>query len=206
MGNCYTSVMNRLFTICGVGEGDGRKVTYPKGSLVDDRDGTSRSVVLVLSGTLLVYSAVSDEKRLLLSKLESGDIFGIANLFLDEDLSTVLECGRESVLFLYPKEKLREKILSSGEAAECYSTLLNTKLQFLTKRISLLSMPSSRSRLAAALIDGVEYRSLEELSSLLNISRATLFRELASLEKGGVIERRGRRIVIKEREKLLNFV
>lgn len=198
--------MNRLFTICGVGEEDGRRVIYPKGSLVDDRDGTSRSVVLVLSGTLLVYSAVSDGKRLLLSVLESGDIFGIANLFLEEDLSTVLECGRESTLFLYPKEKLRKKILSSGEAAECYSTLLNTKLRFLTRRISLLSMPSSRSRLAAALVDGVEYRSLEELSSYLNISRATLFRELRFFEDDGLIERRGRRIIIKNRAKILDFV
>lgn len=198
--------MNRLFTICGVGEEDGRRVTYPKGSIVDDRDGTSRSVVLVLSGTLLVYSAVSDEKRILLSKLESGSLFGIANLFLEEDLSTVLECGRESELFLYPKEKLREKILSSGEAAECYSMLLNNKLQFLTKRISLLSMASSRSRLAAAIIDGVEYRSLEELSSYLNISRATLFRELRFFEDDGIIERRGRRIIIKDRVKILDFV
>lgn len=200
------SVMNRLFAICGVGDEDGRRMTYPKGSLVDDREGASRSVVLVLSGTLLVYSAVSDEKRLLLSVLESGDIFGIANLFLEEDLSTVLECGRESVLFLYPKNKLREKILSSGEAAECYSTLLNTKLQFLTKRISLLSMPSSRSRLAAALVDGEEYRSLEEFSSYLNISRATLFRELRFFEDDGIIERRGRRIIIKDRAKILDFV
>lgn len=200
------SVMNRLFAICGVGDEDGRRMTYPKGSLVDDREGASRSVVLVLSGTLLVYSAVSDEKRLLLSVLESGDIFGIANLFLEEDLPTVLECGRESTLFLYPKEKFREKILSSGEAAECYSTLLNTKLQFLTKRISLLSMPSSRSRLAAALVDGEEYRSLEEFSSYLNISRATLFRELRFFEDDGIIERRGRRIIIKDRAKLLDFV
>ncbi len=198
--------MNRLLSICGIREEDGRRVTYQKGAIVDDRTESERSVVLVISGTLRVFSVVSDEKRILLSKLESGDIFGVANLFLEEDLVTELECALECTLFLYPKEKLRKKILSSKEAMECYSTLMNEKLRFLTGRIALLSMPSSRSRLAAAIIDGVGYRSLEELSSYLNISRATLFRELGYLENEGLIERRGRRIVITGREKLSDYV
>ena len=72
---------------------------------------------------------------------------------------------------------------------------LQQKIQFLIKRIELISTQSCRSKLAEYLISNqnaenciIPNCSREVLASRIGISRAALFRELSELQKAKLIE------------------
>ena len=69
---------------------DGFCLELKKGSLVDDSYSSARFVTAVMSGSINVMSQIADDKRVLISKLKEGDVFGISNLFIEDNLKTVL--------------------------------------------------------------------------------------------------------------------
>ena len=76
-----------------------------------------------------------------------------------------------------------------------YALVCNKKIQFLIKRIGLISTQSCRSKLAEYLISNqnaanciIPNCSREVLASRIGISRAALFRELSELQKAKLIE------------------
>lgn len=186
---------------------DGFSVEMSKGSLIDDVYSSSRFATAVIKGSINVISQIADDRRILITKLKEGDIFGISNLFIDEDLRTMLECNEDCTLFMIRKEAFRKRLIENESAMIMYCQTVNRKIQFLLDKIEKLSVPTARSRIAYSLISGsyMLSRTREELASSLGISRATLFRELSLLQQDGIIEKDGRKLRIKDRRKLLLY-
>lgn len=186
---------------------DGFSVEMSKGSLIDDVYSSSRFATAVIKGSINVISQIADDRRILITKLKEGDIFGISNLFIDEDLRTMLECNEDCTLFMIRKEAFRKRLIENESAMIEYCQTINRKIQFLLDKIEKLSVPTARSRIAYSLISGsyMLSRTREELASSLGISRATLFRELSLLQQDGIIEKDGRKLRIKDRRKLLLY-
>ncbi|NBK20851.1 MAG: Crp/Fnr family transcriptional regulator [Spirochaetia bacterium] len=167
-----------------------RRTSYPKGQVVDDSDGSVPLAVFVEEGELDVFSVALDGTEILVSTLVRPEVFGISNLFEEEQLRTVLECRTDCVLLSLPKDELRRAILKSPLAMVEYAKLCNRKIQFLIRRIEQLSLTSARAKVVDYLLShttaGQPELSLVSKASLtlpLGISRATLFRELSVLEK-----------------------
>jgi CRP-like cAMP-binding protein len=146
--------------------------------------------VFVEEGELDVFSVALDGTEILVSTLVRPEVFGISNLFEEEQLRTVLECRTDCVLLSLPKDELRRAILKSPLAMVEYAKLCNRKIQFLIRRIEQLSLTSARAKVVDYLLShttaGQPELSLVSKASLtlpLGISRATLFRELSVLEK-----------------------
>ncbi len=186
---------------------DGFCLELKKGSLVDDSYSSARFVTAVMSGSINVMSQIADDKRVLISKLKEGDIFGISNLFIEDNLKTVLECNEDCTLFMIRKEVFRKKLMEDIDSMTLYCQTINRKLQFLLDRIEKLSAPTAKSRIASALLSGsyMISRTRDELASSLGISRATLFRELLLMQKDGIIAKSGRNIEIRDRSKLILY-
>ena len=186
---------------------DGFSVEMSKDSLIDDVYSSSRFATAVIKGSINVISQIADDRRILITKLKEGDIFGISNLFIDEDLRTMLECNEDCTLFMIRKEAFRKRLIENESAMIMYCQTVNRKIQFLLDKIEKLSVPTARSRIAYSLISGsyMLSRTREELASSLGISRATLFRELSLLQQDGIIEKDGRKLRIKDRRKLLLY-
>ncbi len=203
------SVSSRLLAACGIHLEESASMRYPRGRLVEDRIGETPGVVLVRSGNVDVYSVSMDGNEVLLTTLSQGDMFGISNLFDDDELRTVLQCRTECELLFIRKAVLRDALLRHPEAMAAYARLCNKKTQFLIRRIEQLSLNSSRAKLAGFLLasseDGGEelfVATKESLSLRLGISRAALYRELSSLQEVGAIRTEGTQLVIVDREKL----
>ena len=84
-----------------------------------------------------------------------------------------------------------------------YAELCNQKLQFLLRRIELLTMQSCRGRVIAHLLAGQDRNgcvkptgSREDLARQLGVSRAALFRELAALQSMGVLRSEGNLLTV----------
>lgn len=196
--------MNKLFVLSGIKESDGSFLELRKNALLADTYSDSRYVVEIISGSVSVQCQIPDEKRVLISKLDPGALFGISNLFLENDLKTVLECIADAKLFLVPKSLVKQRLAESNEAMEYYCTLMNKKLQFLIERIENISLPRARSKVAFALLFGHfdKTKRKEDIASYLAISKASLFRELTYFLEMGLITKNGRKIKIVNRDAL----
>ena len=87
-----------------------------------------------------------------------------------------------------------------------YAALCNRKLQFLLRRIELLTMQSCRGRLIAHLLERQDEKgvvglagSREDLARRLGMSRAALFRELSVLQSMGAVSVDGNSITVEDR-------
>ena len=160
----------------------GMNVKYcHKGQIVSDRQKNEEIIGLVMEGSMDVYSIALDGREILLSQLERGDCFGVVNL-LTNTLATM------------PKSQLLAVMEKNSELALRYAGFCNRKMQFLIRRIEFLTMQSGKKKLAQYLLEEPDKGrafgknvSRDELASILGISRASLFRELASLTKQGLI-------------------
>ena len=186
-----------------------RRTSYPKGKVVGDSDGSASLAVFVEAGELDVFSVALDGTKILVSTLGKSEVFGISNLFEEEQLRTLLECRTDCLLLSLPKEELRTAILRSPLAMVAYAKLCNRKIQFLIKRIEQLSLTSARAKVAEYLLSNtsVEHPDLslvskESLALPLGISRATLFRELSALEKSGSVYSNGSTVRVINRKTL----
>lgn len=200
--------MNKLFVLSGIKESDGCYLELKKHSLLADSYSESRYVVEIVSGSVLVQSQITDAKRVLITKLESESLFGISNLFIENELKTVLECTQDAKLFLVPKSLMKRRLAENSKAMEYYCTLMNQKLQFLIGRIENISLPSARSKVASALISGrfLKAKRKEDIASYLAISKATLFRELNYFLEMGYITKEGRNIRVIDPDALDSYL
>ena len=186
------------------------EVAYAKGETVRDVWEERPSVGLVVSGTVAVSSDAPDGRDVRLSTLKKGDCFGIANLFSPDPLQTILRCEKDCGIAFIPKERLITLLGEDGDFAIRYARLSNEKLQFLIRRIELLTTQNHQTRLIAWLMSGEnstqdEIRfpgKRESLAAHLGMSRAALFRELAQLDREGLIVTRGTVVRILDREGL----
>lgn len=189
------------------------RTTYPKGAIVGDSDGSVSLAVFVEKGELDVFSVALDGTKILVSTLGNSEVFGISNLFEEEQLRTILQCRTDCVLLSLPKEVLRTAILRSPLAMVEYAKLCNRKIQFLLQRIEQLSLLSARSKVAEYLLSNTTIQqpelaldSKESLTLPLGISRASLFRELSALEKMGAVYSNGSIVRVIDRNILENVL
>ena len=168
------------------------------GQIVSDTPRGIPSIGLITRGRIGVYSVALDGKDILLNELSAGECFGICNLLAQSELETVLRCSVETEILYIPKAVLLESMAADGTLALRFAAVCSEKIQFLLKRIELLTMQSCRGRVVAFLLahskEGGEviFRgSREDLARHLGVSRAALFRELAALQTMGAIESHG---------------
>ena len=168
------------------------------GQIVSDTPRGIPSIGLITRGRIGVYSVALDGKDILLNELSTGECFGICNLLAQSELETVLRCSVETEILYIPKAVLLESMAADGTLALRFAAVCSEKIQFLLKRIELLTMQSCRGRVVAFLLahskEGGEviFRgSREDLARHLGVSRAALFRELAALQTMGAIESHG---------------
>ena len=126
---------------------------FRAGQIISDRPSGVLSVGLIVSGRVEVYSVALDGKDVQLNTLTVGECFGICNLLADTEMETVLRCGEETEVLYIPKTVLLSCMEQDAGLAMRYAALCNRKIQFLLRRIELLTMQSCRGRLIAHLLE-----------------------------------------------------
>lgn len=184
-----------------------RRQSYDKGSVVYSTSHFEKALGIVLEGTLLV-SKPTEGGRLIVGKLSRGDLFGAAALYSEQstyasDIEADTAC---EVLFL-PQELISGLMHRDFLVAENYIRYLSGRIRFLSSKVAGLAAGSAESKLICYLLenstDGCVYiENMSELSSMLSIGRASLYRALDSLAASGAVERAGKTIYITDYNKL----
>lgn len=176
---------------------------YDKGQKLSDTPTFSHSLVCVLSGYITVYNLNS----IPLDTLGPGSFFNGNLLFEAEDtpmFSTVTAHSTCTVAF-FEKDLLFPLLKNDSQLAMNYMSILSKLIHHLMVLINSFTAPSPAARIALYLLEfcpGDELNLHDGYTGLahsLDISRATLYRSLAQMEKSALIARFEKRLLILNR-------
>ena len=183
---------------------------FEKGETVYSGKSFSRSLGVLLTGSLRVTKDNTDGHAMIMSTLVSGSLFGAAALFNDEEQYATNITALEASRIVFFSQRLVERMIRrEPQIAENYIKYLSERILFLNKKMYLLTAGTAEQRLAGFLLDNLPIGHAAELplpmnrlASALNISRASLYRAMDALCGCGAVVRTGKKICIKDAERL----
>lgn len=175
-----------------------------KGKTIYSAASFSRSLGVILKGSARVEKTC-EQKKIIMSTLTKGNLFGMAALFYEEEpYPTIITAIQDCVIALLPKEWLLACFQAIPKTAENYITLLSARIHFLNTKIDTLGERGEKNTFYTYLLG--EYRrrgqngrvtlqyNMAELAKVLGIGRTTLYRELELLTESGKIIKQGKTI------------
>ena len=168
-------------------------------------------VAIILEGSARVYTGEGDEKALIRT-LNTGDIFGIANLYDAKDPfpTRIITATHARILFI-EGSAFKTFIENDKVANKNYIRFLSKKIIYLNRKLTTLTAGSAEKKLASHIyehqVDGIfSVSSLSELAKVLQMGRASLYRSIDSLIESRIIDRAGKTFTIKNHNALKNYI
>jgi CRP-like cAMP-binding protein len=189
---------------------------YKGGEILASADEPAAHLFLVKDGFVDFYIVTGEGQEILLRRLVSGNIFGVAAL-LSQPLGYVgtSKAVRNSEVFVWEHAVVRQLAQDYPRLAEnALRTVLRYIALFAERHIALVSKPA-QERVAFALTSlgsraghlvptGVEINiKNEDLASLSDVSYFSVSRFLQEWERKGAVEKSRGKVLIRSPEKLL---
>ena len=179
----------------------GKSVSYAKNDTVFSRETYSPVLCLIIKGEARVSKGET-----VISHLKDGEIFGAAFLYNQsyEFENTVTALTPLKVVII-EKDGVNELIKCDSSISFNYISYLSERIGFLNSKIEGYTKPNAEEKLMLYLKKNADINngkceisvSMTELSHVLQISRASLYRVIETLENQGKICRDGKKIYVK---------
>lgn len=179
----------------------GKSVSYSKNDVVFSKENYSPVICIIIKGEARV-----SKSETVISHLKDGEIFGAAFLYNQsyEFENTVTALTPLKVVII-EKSGIDELIKSDSSISFNYISYLSERIGFLNGKIEGYTKPSAEEKLMLYLQKNADMNngkceisvSMTELSRVLHISRASLYRVIENLEQQGKIYRDGKKIYVK---------
>ncbi len=179
----------------------GKSVSYSKNDIVFSKDSYSPVLCIIIKGEARVSKGET-----VISHIKDGEIFGAAFLYNQsyEFENTVTALTPLKVVII-EKSGVDELIKCDSSISFNYISYLSERIGFLNSKIEGYTKPSAEEKLMLYLKKNADINngkceisvSMTELSHVLQISRASLYRVIETLENQGKICRDGKKIYIK---------
>lgn len=179
----------------------GKSISYSKNDIVFSRETYSPVICIIIKGEARVSKGET-----VISHLKDGEIFGAAFLYNQsyEFENTVTALTPLNVVII-EKSGVDELIKCDSSISFNYISYLSERIGFLNSKIEGYTKPSAEEKLMLYLQKNADINngkceisvSMTELSHVLQISRASLYRVIETLEQQGKICRNGKKIYVK---------
>ena len=179
----------------------GKSVSYSKNDIVFSKETYSPVICIIIKGEARVSKGET-----VISHLKDGEIFGAAFLYNQsyEFENTVTALTPLKVVII-EKSGIDELIKCDSSISFNYISYLSERIGFLNSKIEGYTKPSAEEKLMLYLKKNADMNngkceisvSMTELSHVLQISRASLYRVIENLEQQGKIYRDGKKIYVK---------
>ena len=166
-------------------------------------------VGILLSGR----ARVETDAQALVKSLRVGEIFGIANLYAeDEPFPTSIVTATEAKILFLDGNAVKRLIEEVPSVRRAYLTFQSGRIVYLNRKIATLTAGSAERRLAVFLLDYeqdgifIPPCPMNRLAELLGIGRASLYRAIDALCAEGLIEKQGKTIYLRNKDALLRLI
>jgi CRP-like cAMP-binding protein len=190
---------------------------YNKGEILFREGAYATGIYFIQEGKAKKYKADKNGKEQIIYVANTGEILGYHALLAEErypDSAAVLE---NSEIAFIPKEDFFEVLENSKVLPQRLLKTLSHEFFVLVNSIALFGQRSVRERFAMQLIlmrekykenftPGMTVEinmSREDLASLVGTARENILRILKDFKQEGILETKGRKIIIKDVNKLL---
>ena len=182
---------------------------YQKGETIFLAGDKGDSMFFLREGKVKITRNSPDGKEHIVKFIEPGEVFGEVILFGHEIYPATTICLEDSRLNVLKRDDFKEYFLENPEIGWGMLNTMADKLFFSQSRIESLALLDSKTRIIQSLLDmadeddlALKEMSQQQLANYLGLTRETVSRNISQLKDDGLIESRGRKILIKDRGRL----
>lgn len=189
--------------------------TYTPRSVIVSEDDTDDDVFFVLSGRARAATYTGSGREVLMSDLLPGESFGILAAIDGRPRSTNVVAVEESRIARMSAVHFNAVLYSQPAVTRAFILYLVDRIRLLSTRITAVATLNTEQRLVAELLRLSESAQTgddtalipvvptqQELAVLLFSQRESIGRDMSKLKQAGLIERRGRSLVVRSLSRL----
>jgi CRP-like cAMP-binding protein len=183
---------------------------YPARSLIVSEDDVDDDVFFILSGRARAATFTDSGREVLMSELPPGESFGIFAAIDGLPRSTNVIAFEESRIARISAAHFNEVLFSDVNVSRAFILYLVERIRHLSSRMTAVTTRNAEQRLIAELLrlaeasmtgpDAALIEALptqQELAILLFSQRESIGRDMSKLKDAGLIERKGRSLMIR---------
>jgi len=192
------------------------EASYPARALIVSEDETDDDVFFILSGSARAATYTDSGREVLLSELYTGESFGLFAAIDGQPRSTNVIAVEDARIARMSAEKFNEVLYGNPAVARAIILYLVERIRHLSTRMTAVTTRNAEQRLMAELLrlaepgmkdddDTAVIEALptqQDLATLLFSQRETIGRDMSKLKDAGLIERKGRSLVIRSVSRL----
>jgi CRP-like cAMP-binding protein len=185
------------------------EATYPARALIVSEDETDDDVFFILSGRARAATYTDTGKEVLMSELPPGESFGIFAAIDGQPRSTNVIAIEDARIARMSADNFNKVLYSHSGVTRAFIHYLVERIRHLSTRMTAVTTQDAEHRLIAELLrlaedgmtdaDSARIEPLptqQELATLLFSQREAIGRDMSKLKDAGLIERKGRTLLI----------
>lgn len=171
--------------------------SYNSNDIIAIEGNDCSSLGIILEGNIEIHKVFPSGKVVTINNFKSGDVFGEAILFSNENkYPTNVISSSESIVMYINKKELIKLMASNNDILNNFLSILSNRILMLRDRISNLSLDTLRKKISNIIL--LEYKkqkrlliilpfSRKQMAEILNIPRPSLSRELSNMKADKII-------------------
>ncbi|GAB6086543.1 Crp/Fnr family transcriptional regulator [Alkaliphilus crotonatoxidans] len=191
-----------------------------KGAIIFMEGDPGEAFYFIKYGKVKVYKTTADGRELIFTILSEGDVFAEVTLLNDIPYPASAEVLEDASIGMIKNADLEKLVSSNAEIALRIIKVLNKKLASSQQKVKELALSDTYMRTAQMILqlsmehgvetkEGIELKlnlSRQELANMIGTARETVSRALGQFKKEGSVEISGKKIIVKDLQKLKNWI
>lgn len=192
---------------------------YKKGDILFREGGYPSGIFFILAGKVKKYKLDRDGKEHIIYVANTGELLGYHAILAGDRFPDSAAAIEECKIAFIPREDFLETLYQSPILTNRLLKTLSHEFAVMENSLSMFSQKSVRERLALQLIVLREkYKvnfeigmpveinmSRDDLASIVGTARENVVRVLAEFKEAGILETKGRKIIVKDVNKLIKI-
>jgi len=192
-----------------------RRRPFRRGTMIFHKDQAGDALYIVESGRVRIFVPAEGGEELTVEVAGPGDVFGELALLDDGPRSASAETLEDTLTYTLSRDEFQQHLSATPGVAASLIALLSTRLRHLTGYAESLAFLDIHARLARILLEmagryGVQADGIEididltqaDLATMVGATRERVNRALAVFRSQGILELRGRKIILRDPERL----
>lgn len=187
---------------------EAKRLHFKKDSTILSNIANNTQVGVIESGSAIIIRYNYNGSRTIIERLTEGDTFGSFSQAYTEELYVVSEDETDVILFNYDKmiNRCKKNCEYHNQIIDNMLQVLSQKMQNYNERIEVLTKKTIRDKLLAYFNILTKKQisrniilpfNLTDLADYLSIDRSAMMREIKNLKEEGLIESKGKKILLK---------